>query len=334
MKKNRLSSLSLWVFVVSACFAVLTPSHALDLTKHAKLNAIATKLVDDGHYTRAELDALFATVEMKPSVIESITRPAEKKLVWHEYRNIFLKPDRIEQGVAFWRQYEAELQRAEQEYGVPAHMIVAIIGVESKFGKYRGKHRVLDSLSTLVEGFPRRSKFFGSELREFLILAKEEGLPATEIKGSYAGAVGFPQFISSSYRAYAVDFSGDGKTDLINQPIDAIGSVANYFKRHGWRAQKPVTMRLDSVPNAVSNLATRKLKTTQTAGGLKNAGLSLPQGLSEATELSVIRLEGEVAPQFYLGLPNFYVITRYNRSVLYAMAVHDLSQAIKQEYSS
>ena len=142
---------------------------------------------------------------------------------------------RVADGVKFWQKYRTALERAEHEYGVPPEMIVAIIGVESRFGEHRGAHRVIDSLVTLVVGFPRRSKFFSNELQEFLVLCREQNFTPGDISGSYAGAMGYPQFISSSYRAYAVDFNGDGKTDLINDPVDAIGSVANYFSRHGWR---------------------------------------------------------------------------------------------------
>ena len=236
LKKNMRLALGFGVAALS-----LQNAHAVELSSEPKLQAVADELIAENYYTQAELDVIFAKATVQQSVLDAMQNPAEYKLTWGKYRKIFMKEDRIQQGVDFWNKYQSELTRAEKEYGVPASIIVSIVGVESKYGKYKGSHKVLDSLVSLTVGFPRRSKFFASELKHFLILTKKNKLAYDEILGSYAGAVGFPQFISSSYRAYAVDFSGDGKADLINDPVDAIGSIANYFIENGWKPGEPVT---------------------------------------------------------------------------------------------
>ena len=278
------------LLVMSALgFSVTT--QAISLSEHPKLQAVADELVAQGHYSQVELEVIFEQAEIQQSILEAMLNPAEYKFTWGKYRKLFLQADRIQQGVDFWNKYESEFARAEQEFGVPASIIAAIIGVESKFGKYKGKHKVLDSLVTLVVGFERRSKFFAKELKEFLLLSKDNDLEVGKIMGSYAGAVGFPQFIASSYRAYAVDFSGDGKTDLIDQPIDAIGSVANYFVKNGWLAGQPVTSQAHSaLPNQVTALASRKRRVEHKALDLRELGAPISEGVSDAEKLAVLML--------------------------------------------
>lgn len=295
LKKNTLLALSLGALSLG----LQAVGHAVELSTEPKLQAIADELIAEQYYTQAELETIFAKATVQQSVLDAMKNPAEYKLTWGKYRKLFLKQDRIQQGVEFWNEYEAELSRAEAEYGVPAHVIVSIVGVESKFGRYKGKHKVLDSLVSLTVGYPRRSKFFGSELKEFLILTKENGLPVDEILGSYAGAVGYPQFISSSYRNYAVDFSGDGKTDLINQPIDAIGSIANYFIKNGWKPGQAVTSLAHEVVDArVADLANRKRKTLYTAASLREKGAPIPTTIDDREPLNVLMLNAsEVVPE-------------------------------------
>lgn len=390
---------------------------AVELKNEPKLQAVADQLVKENYYTQDELEVIFSKATVQKTVLDAMTSPAEYKFTWGKYRKLFLKEDRIQQGVEFWRQYQTELDRAEQEYGVPASVIVAIIGVESKFGRYKGKHKVLDSLVTLTVGFPRRSKFFASELKQFLILTKENDLAYDQILGSYAGAVGFPQFISSSYRNYAVDYSGDGVADLIDEPIDAIGSIANYFIKNGWKPGEPVTSKAHhTVGKNIATLANRKRKTRFTASDLRSKGAQLAQSINPEEKLNVLMLDAsEIVPEphdsnvyivragdtacqiaekrnvscklllslnkigadgkiyrgqrlklpvsadkpptnkpstnktrwevakaenndgqqvntvrerFFFTHHNFYAITKYNHSVLYAMAVHELSKAI------
>ena len=284
---------------LSVCSALLFLSllfassvNAVTLKDYPKLQVIVDELVSEGHYTQAELEVVFKNAKVQQSVLDSMTNPAEYKFTWGKYRKLFLQDDRIQQGAEFWKQHQAVFDRAEKEYGVPGSVIAAIVGVESKFGKFKGKHKVLDSLVTLVVGFPRRSKFFASELKHFLILSKENNLDSLNIKGSYAGAVGYPQFISSSYRSYAVDFSGDGVTDLIDQPEDAIGSIANYFVKNGWLAGQPVTSQaFKGVPTAIEELANRKRKVRFSAADLRTKGAVLAQNIPADEKLNVLMLD-------------------------------------------
>lgn len=283
-------------------------SQAIALKDTPKLQAIADELIAESHFTQKQLDAIFAQAIVQESVIEAMSNPAEYRLTWGKYRKIFLGEERIQQGVEFWNEYGSELVRAEKEYGVPASVIVSIIGVETKFGRIKGKHKVLDSLVSLVVGYPRRSAFFAKELKHFLILTKENQMEASEVLGSYAGAVGFPQFISSSYRSYAVDFSGDGKTDLIDQPIDAIGSVANYLKKNGWKRDQPVTSEAyNSVANTIADLANRKRKTKFTAAELRAKGAQIDRAVAGDERLNVLMLDAsEVVPES--GQKDIYIV--------------------------
>ena len=282
--------LSMMLIVLLACLS--SNAQAVQLADYPKLQAIADELIEEKHYTQAQLDVIFSDAVVKQSVLDAMTSPAEYKFTWGKYRKLFLQEDRIQQGAEFWQEHQAVFDRAEAQYGVPGSIIAAIVGVESKYGKYKGKHKVIDSLVTLVVGFPRRSKFFASELKEFLILTKENNLDFKEIKGSYAGAVGFPQFISSSYRNYAVDFTGDGFADLINDPHDAIGSIANYFVENGWLKGQPVTSPVHrSIPNSLKELANRKRKIQFTAKDLKAKGAVLSASIDDQEKLNVLMLD-------------------------------------------
>lgn len=281
---------------ISLIFVLLAQSWAIsvcavELSGYPKLQKIADELISEKRYSQSELDAIFAKASFQQSVLDAMKNPAEYKLTWGKYRKIFNKPDRIQQGVEFWNEHQATLDRAEQEFGVPARIIVSIIGVETKFGRIKGKHKVLDSLVTLTVGYPRRSKFFGKELKEFLILTKDNQLQPETILGSYAGAVGYPQFISSSYRHYAIDFSGDGKADLINNPVDAIGSVANYFIENGWKPGEPVTSKeFTTVNSDIAKMANRKRKVRYKAQTLREKGAQLDASIKGDEKLNVLML--------------------------------------------
>ncbi|MCB1754836.1 MAG: lytic murein transglycosylase B [Gammaproteobacteria bacterium] len=276
---------------------------------------------------QAELKGLFKKISPQQSVLEKIARPAEKRLEWKDYRPIFLKQDRIEQGVEFMRQNAALLEKAEKQYGVPAEIITAIIGVETKYGRITGDHPVFSSVATLAFDYPPRSTFFRGELTEFLLFAREERFDPLTVKGSYAGAMGMAQFISSSYRRYAVDFDGDGKRDLFNSRADAIGSVANYFKAHKWIKGEAVTERVKISGDALQPLIRDDLKPSVGQQALTAKGVKL-NGKS-AGDVVVLSLQGSDGEEVWVGHHNFYVITRYNHSALYAMAVYQLSEAIK-----
>lgn len=295
------------------------------------LNDFKQEMVTEHQFDRDALDKLFAQIEVKNNILEAIAKPAEKVLVWYQYRKIFLKTSRIDQGVDFMREHADTLTRAEAEYGVPAEIITAILGVETRFGHYKGKHRILDALATLGFLYPKRSKFFKSELKEFLLLAREEGFDPLSLKGSYAGAMGFPQFISSSYRHYAVDFDGDGKRNLLGSIDDAIGSIANYFKMHGWKTGLPVIVKGETVNQPDEKIFTKGLKPDIAAGELKSVFPNLEFFMVADKDLvKPLAFKLEQGYALWAGLQNFYVITRYNHSQLYAMAVFQLSQEIKK----
>jgi membrane-bound lytic murein transglycosylase B len=230
--------------------------------------------------------------------------------------------------VAFYREHADTLARAEEVTGVPREMIVAIIGVETSYGRITGSYRVIDALSTLAFDYPKRSKFFTKELKNYLVLSREQAVDPLSLKGSYAGAMGYGQFMPSSYRAYAVDFDGDGKIDIWNNPVDAIGSVANYFKRHGWRAGDAVVSPAELRGEVPEDWFNDSLKPRRTVGDYRAAGLEPSLELADDRDATGLKFELEQGYEYWMGLHNFYVITRYNHSAMYAMSVYQLSQRI------
>ncbi|KPW48361.1 Membrane-bound lytic murein transglycosylase B [Pseudomonas syringae pv. berberidis] len=288
------------------------------------------ELTRDYGFAGEQLMGLFREVERKQAILDAISRPAERVKQWKEYRPMFITDTRIARGVDFWRQHEAALARAEQEYGVPAQIIVSIIGVETFFGRNTGNYRVIDALSTLGFDYPPRAPFFRKELREFLLLAREQQVDPLTLKGSYAGAMGLPQFMPSSFRAYAVDFDGDGHINIWTDPDDAIGSVASYFKRHGWVAGQQVVSRATARGDRVDEGLSPALDPVMSVWELRQLGWASHDALRDDMPVTAFRLEGDNGPEYWLGLNNFYAITRYNRSVMYAMAVYQLSESLVQ----
>lgn len=267
-------------------------------------------------------------------ILQGIKKPWEAK-PWYQYYPIFLTEKRLEKGIKFWNTYQQALERAERETGVPAQIIVAIIGVETFYGSYTGKYSVLDALFTLGFYYPPRASFFKSELEHLFLLAREENLSLTNIQGSYAGAMGWGQFIASSYRAYAVDFDHDGAKDLFNSPIDAIGSVANYFKRHGWKAGEDVAYKVRVSGTAYQALLNNDLRLKDTWQSIHAKGVDLVdqthlahESLLPTTKGKLLDFEQADHKEYWLALNNFYCITRYNHSPLYAMAVFQFSQQL------
>jgi len=269
--------------------------------------------------------------EKKQSIIDAMNRPAEKKKQWHEYRNIFLKEKRIKQGVVFWEKHKALLETVSKESGVPIEIIVAIIGVETNYGGNKGSYRVLDALYTLAFHYPKRSPFFTKELEKFIVLTHKEKISAFETKGSYAGAMGFGQFMPSSYLMYAVDFDKDGQRDLLNNISDAIASVANYFKAHGWKKGQAVAYQAQT-NKGFTSLKKQALKPSLTVQQLNNMGYKTTQNLKADEKVTLTQLQQKDRMEYWFGLHNFYVITRYNHSEMYAMAVYQLSLEIKNNY--
>jgi len=284
---------------------------------------------------------LLHDARFKQSIVDAISRPAEAK-PWYQYRPIFITDERIDAGVEFWREHEALVAEAAERYGVDPQIIVAIIGVETFYGRITGGYRVLDALATLSFYYPDtlrdRSDFFSRELAQFLLLGREEGLPLREVTGSYAGAMGLGQFMPSSYREYSVDMDGDGRRDLWSSLSDVIGSVANYLHRHGWAPGEPVAFPARVAANAdMSAVSERDFKPKKTLDDLAAAGFSIAADelraeLPGSTPAVALALEEAEGDSYWIAFDNFYVITRYNRSPLYAMAVFELSEAIRAGY--
>jgi membrane-bound lytic murein transglycosylase B len=291
--------------------------------------ALVDELVRDEGFEREPLLAVISDAQRQNSILEAIARPAEKTKPWYEYRTIFLTDQRITRGREFYALHRDTLQRAEREMGVPAEIIVAIIGVETFYGRITGSYRVLDALSTLAFDYPKRSPFFTKELRNYLLLAREQGVDARELKGSYAGAMGYGQFMPSSYRSFAIDFDDDGKIDIWNNPVDAIGSVANYFKSHGWRSGEKIVSAASAGGEVDEKWFNNGLKPESTVADFVAAGIRPRDELDQEALATTMRFELEDGHEFWLGLYNFYVITRYNHSAMYAMSVYQLSRELK-----
>ena len=325
---NTLCSLALIGGLLNATVGTATELDKEIPTQRPEVQTFIAEMASKHGFDRDELTAIFEQVRMKQKIIDAITRPAEGK-PWYQYKPIFVTKTRISEGVKFWKENEADLKRAEEIYGVPPEIIVAIIGVETRYGRHKGGYRVMDSLSTLAFAYPKRAKFFRSELEQYLLLAREESLDPLSIKGSYAGAMGKAQFISSSYRNFAVDFDGDGKRDLWNNTADAIGSVANYFKRHKWQPGAPVGSYAMVGSNRISRLLKEGIKPHTPIKELRKQGVTALTPLPPEALAALISFENKVGrPDYWLGLNNFYTITRYNHSPLYAMAVYQLGQEI------
>lgn len=316
--------------VVFLCTLLLLPYAAsADISNRKDVNRFIDRMVKEHKFNRNDLINTFKKVKINPKIIDAISRPAESK-PWYQYRPIFLTNDRISKGVKFWRKNAKHLQRAYEEYGVPPEIIVAIIGVETKYGKYKGKYPVMNALSTLAFDYPKRSKFFSKELEEFLLLTRSEKIDPMKLKGSYAGAMGKPQFISSSYRRYAVDFNGDGKRDILNNTVDAIGSVANYFAKHKWYKDEPITAPAKVKGDKYKAIVKKGIKPKTELGDMLKSGVSIDEKHTSALKAALIELELKKGNEHWVAFHNFYVITRYNHSELYAMAAYQLSQEIKR----
>lgn len=329
MKPLATHTLPLRVLQVIVCAALLLPVQAwsVDVARDDVQKFIAD-LATSENFDPAYVEAVLADSEIQQSIITAMTRPAEKAKPWHEYRAIFITPDRIAAGVEFYRAHKETLDRISTATGVSQAMILGIIGVESYFGRNMGTYRVVDALVTLGFDYPPRADFFRSELNQAFLLAREEQLDLLELKGSYAGAMGPPQFIASSYRNFAVDGDGDGRRDLLNNWADIMASVANDFVVHEWQTGQQVAARATLGKDAGQLPLNVELLPESTVGALSAAGVVFPTELPATAPASLWQLQGKDEAEYWVGFQNLYVITRYNRSIMYALAAWQLGEAI------
>jgi membrane-bound lytic murein transglycosylase B len=307
-------------------------AQAIDLDQ-PEVQSFIDSMVEKHAFDREKLRDELGAAEVKQSILDAIARPAEKTKTWAEYRQHFLTRERIDAGAAFWVEHRETLESVSETTGVPVEILVGIIGVETYYGRITGSFRVLDALATLAFSYPPRAKFFRRELEEYLLLVREEGMQATAATGSYAGAMGRPQFMPSSYRAYAVDSTGDGKRDIWGDWTDVAGSIANYFLEHGWRPGEEVTAQASlgggwqgPVPKP-----SNKLKANETIATLSRQGVLFVTNLPADSKSELLTFEGDDGAEYWIGFHNFFVITRYNRSAMYALAVHQLGQEVALE---
>ncbi|MFY0606259.1 MAG: lytic murein transglycosylase B [Cyclobacteriaceae bacterium] len=312
-------------FLFSLFSFILVDLHAQ--IDQAKVAAFKASMIEKGNYQAEALDKVLASAEYDQTIIDKISKPAEGTMTWGRYRRIFIQPERIQAGVDFWNEHESTLNAVSEESGVPVEIILGIMGVETFFGQRIGSYRVLDALYTLAFGYPKRSKFFTSELEKFLELSQKENIDITSIKGSYAGAIGYAQFMPSSYLAYAKSFDDDGSRNLM-EPKDAIASIANYLREHRWEKGAPITQEISNISNSNPS-GSKSVKPANTLKYYSDQGYAPSGNLTPSLKASIVELEGEEGMEYWFGFFNFYVITRYNHSPLYAMAVYQLAQEIK-----
>ena len=327
LKAGFISSVLLATLACSPLSAV-----ADNYNDQPQVQTFINMMVDKHGFNQEELVSVFNEAKRREDILELMRKPAEKRLKWFEYRKIFLTPARIEGGVGFWQENADTLAKAEAAFGVDPQVVVAIIGVETRYGSNTGRHRVLDALSTLAFDYPPRSEFFTGELEQYLILAHEEDIDIVATTGSYAGAMGYGQFIPSSYRAYAVDFDNDGKRDLWGNKMDIIGSVANYFKQHGWKTATPVAVRAKVEGDDYHTILDLGYKPNTVLDAMRHDGITPLKPMPDDLVAALLRFEQKDGPEYWLGFNNFYTITRYNHSPLYAMAVYQLSERIREAY--
>jgi membrane-bound lytic murein transglycosylase B len=289
-------------------------------------------MVKQHHFNAQNLTETMNQVKLQPQIIESMERPYEKKN-WDVYRDVFLTPQRLKGGLDYWAANQKTLERAQKRFGVPPEIIIAILGVETLYGERQGEYRVLDALATLAFNYPKRAPYFTKELKEYLLLCKEHGVPATKYKGSYAGAIGKPQFMPSSYRYYAIDFNNKGMRDLISNNDDSIGSIANYFHKHGWKLNEGIAQHAKLTGWRFRHLQTNPKTANYSYPQLEKAGVRpVTASHNHPNRAGLIELVTNQGKEYWLAYPNFFVITRYNSSPQYALVVYLLSQQLKKQW--
>ena len=329
----RRASFGRWIVAVVLAATAWGTAGAEDYLSRPDVRRFALDFAERNAWPSADLFAILAKARRQASVLRAMQTPAEApRRSWQAYRSIFLTPQRIEAGLRFREANAATLARASNTYGIPQEIILAIIGVETVYGRNTGAYRVLDALATLAFDFPERGDYFRYELEQYLLHVREEGLDPLSVRGSYAGAIGIPQFMPGSYRRFAVDFDGDGHRDLRGSPTDAIGSVANFLREHGWRPGEPIAARAQPVGDAFTSLVDGGVKPALRTGDLPALGLVPVDPAPPDLQCAIIELATPGQPsEYHLGFENFFVLTRYNRSSFYATAVLELAQAITDE---
>jgi membrane-bound lytic murein transglycosylase B len=317
-------------FVMFGAFAVAmtigaTPAQTTLDTRQPSVRNFIERMNEEHGFAKDELDAVLGRAEIQQTVLDAMQRPAERALLWHEYRTRFITPQRIAEGLAFWQEHRELLEQIARDRGVAPEYLVAILGVETSYGRITGRYRVIDALSTLAFEYPPRSSFFVGELEQFLLLTREEASDPFTVLGSYAGAMGPPQFMPGSVRQYAVDQDGDGQRNLRDDWADILGSIANYFVVHGWQNGQPVVAEAAIDQQRARDLDPRVLSLNESVGSLRDKGVIFDTALPASSPALLIAADDSDAVRFRVGFRNFYVITRYNHSPLYAMAVHDLA---------
>lgn len=313
-------------------FLSAAPVRAGDAPLRPDIDAFIAEMAARHEFEAAALRALFAKVQTRPNILKIMSAPSTAR-PWHEFRPRYVEERRIEGGVRFWKENAAALARARARFGVPEEIIVATIGVETLYGRQLGRVKVIEALTTLAFDYPRRADFFRGELEAYLVLAREQAWDPAAIRGSYAGAMGLPQFLPSSYRKFAVDFDEDGARHLWGDAADAIGSVANYYRSHGWEEGGAAAVPASLDEKAAATLDTTGILPQRTVGAYMQDGATPLAPVSPEAKAALLRLDTEAGPQYWFGLQNFYVITRYNRSVNYAMAVYELAGEIRKRMS-
>lgn len=336
-KNTRLRRMRIAAFAAIVCFGYVSQAAGGGLNQ-AEIRKLIDEMVAEHNFADSDLTRTFSKAKHLERVIKAMSRPAEKAKPWYEYRKHFIGQTRINSGVKFWRKHQATLERATQKYGVPAQIIVGIIGVETSYGSFTGKDRVIDALSTLAFHYPESRKnrvarmaFFRSQLKDFLVLAREQSVDPLSLTGSYAGAMGIPQFMPESYRKYAVDFNDDERVDIWSDPVDAIGSVANYLAVNGgWIRGKKVVLIANIGSGNADKLVNDSGKLNHSVGSLRQAGVQA-FGADDDELAGLFTLQGSNETEYWVALQNFRAIMKYNPRTKYAMAVYQLANEIYQE---
>ena len=322
-------SIPITLAICGLSLAASPVGHALEFEQYPALRYFSAEMTEKHGFSLNQLEKTFQCARIRPEIVSAMERPKEL-LPWYEYKKIFLTDENVRRGVEFWKKHAEVLARAQKQYGVSPEIVIAILGVETHFGRNLGNYPILDALATLMLDYPPRSAFFRQELAEFLLLTRELDINPCELKGSYAGAMGLPQFIPSSYRQYAVDFDADGRRNLLSSSDDAIGSIGHYLKKHGWEAGAPLIEDVHLEGTLYFWIEKLGLKPALPVSQLTNYGIFPRRMEHTSRRAALVSFEGEYGPYYRLGYNNFYVITRYNHSKQYALAVYELSEMIRK----